>query len=198
MKQIVLMCLAAVCCTYLAQAGNIPLVNPGFETGTGAGWYSPQAGLPPTYLQSAGGHPNNETLGTWFAYYSPGDFATTWFGQRTGTNFVANNRYTLSAWLSDGSSPKGYLDIGYCTTPGDLNTFTSLTNAQYAITIPWAQYSLVYDAPLSVAGNEVCVRFPPKAGNTGGTWVDQMSLEVVPEPALGLCALGLLALLRRR
>ena len=42
MKQIVLTCLAAVCCTFVAQA----LVNPGFETGNAAGWYSPQAGVP--------------------------------------------------------------------------------------------------------------------------------------------------------
>ncbi|MCX7005288.1 MAG: hypothetical protein NTV22_18735 [bacterium] len=198
MKQIVLMCLAAVCCAFLAQAGTIPLLNPGFETGNAASWFSPQAGLPGVVPHATYPHANNETLGTYFAYYSAGDFATSWCGQKTGTNFVANNRYTLAAWMSNGGSASGFLDIGYCATPGDLSTFTSLTSATYAITVPWAQYSLVYDAPLSAAGKEVCVRFPTKTGNTGGTWVDQMSLEVVPEPALGLCALGLLALLRRR
>jgi hypothetical protein len=198
MKQIVLTCLAAVCCTFLAQAGDIPLVNPGFETGTAAGWYSPQAGVPAVVPQATYPHPNNGTLGTYFAYYSAGDFATTWCGQLTGTNFVALNKYRLIAWMSNGGSANGYLDIGYCTTPGDWSTYTSLKSEQYAITVAWAAYTNEYDATVGVAGNEICVRFPPAPGNTGGTWIDQMSLEVVPEPALGLCALGLLALLRRR
>lgn len=194
MKQIVLMCLAAMCCTFVALA----LENPGFETGNANAWFSPQAGVPGVVPHATYPHANNGTLGTYFAYYSAGDFATTWMGQRTGTNLVALSKYRLIAWLSNGGSANGFLDIGYCATPGDVSTFVSLTSATYAITVPWAAYTNEYEATAGVAGNELCVRFPPKPGNTGGTWVDQMSVEVVPEPALGLCALGLLALLRRR
>jgi len=195
MKQIVLTCLAALCCTFVAHA----LENPGFETGNANGWYTPQAGVPGVVMHATYPHPNNGTLGTYFAYYSPGDFATTWCGQRTGTNLVASSKYRMIAWMSNGGSANGFLDIGYCSTPGDVSTFVSLSKLQYAIAEAWAPYTNEYEATAGVAGNELCVRFPPHTGNTGGVWLDQVSVEVVPEPMVAVIgALGVLALLRRR
>lgn len=200
MKKTLVTLAAALLCAGLAQAGNIPINNPGFETGDGSLWYSPQSGVPGVVKHATYPAPNNETLSNYFGYYSPGDATTTWLAQQTASNFTANYEYTFKAWMCNGGSANGFLEIGTCTTPGDWNTYTALSNMTFALSASWAEYSFTYKATASDAGKPVVARFPNKPGNTGGVWIDNVDLNwAVPEPALGIAlALSVLALLRRR
>jgi len=187
---IVALLFACIAMTSLG-AVTIPLQNPGFEMGAATFWYSPQAGVPGVVTHAAYPHPNNGTLGTYFAYYSPGDFTTTWIGQLVDTNYTANTGYRFSAWLSNGGSGTGGYEIGYCATPGDLATFTAVARAQYDISNAWALYpGVTYITEPSTVGKQIAVRFPNIPGNAGGVWLDAAQFQVLtPAPPIGWCNL---------
>lgn len=187
---IVALLFACVAMTSLG-AVTIPLQNPGFETGAATFWYSPQAGVPGVVTHAAYPHPNNGTLGTYFAYYSPGDFTTTWIGQLVDTNYTASTGYRFSAWLSNGGSGTGGYEIGYCATPGDLATFVAVARAQYLISNAWALYpGVTYITEPSTVGKQIAVRFPNIPGNAGGVWLDAAQFQVLtPAPLIGWCNL---------
>ncbi|MFQ3587067.1 MAG: PEP-CTERM sorting domain-containing protein [Fimbriimonadaceae bacterium] len=221
MIKFTLRALPVVSLVAVASMASASLVlNPGFENNTVSGplqgspdfWGNSNVpGQPQVAFGNAGAYashaqfnrPNNETLGTYFGYYSPNNpnFNETMGQWIDGLFFEEGWTYTFRSWAANGGNSNIGYGIGYRDSAGG---FVLLAQQNYGgLGNPWAAYDgVTYSTAAGgpEVGRQVGIAFVSIPGvGGGGVWVDNVEFEAVPEPASMLAlGAGLAAVMARR
>lgn len=168
--------LAMACALATAALGQI--VNGGFETGDFTGWTIDSHSI---YLEVDSYYNHSGGFAARFGAVSPA------YGDQIHQDLsTGGGLYTLSFWAID-PYESGYSRAAFKVMWGDTVLYDADPPTSYT------QYSFVVQGHngdrLTIAG----------WNSPAGSWIDDISLEPVPEPAsLAALGIGALALLRRR
>ncbi len=198
----------------LPVSAGAALLNADFEDQPGPKFFSCkdwQVGLGGGWADHASfSAPNNGTLGLNFGFYSVD--LNQMLGQVTLAVFEPNTAYTFSTWAIGGGANDvtipyeiGYLSGGnsvaddFVLLARVLNTAPGRNAGGAWGPMPGVTYTTGAIGP--EIGQPIVVRLGgvnQGGAGSGGAWVDNASLTIIPEPAgLALLAAGLLALRRR-
>jgi hypothetical protein len=99
---------------------------------------------------------------------------------------TSGTQYTVSFWATGGSYPNDVVNVSFGST-----------SASFVVTGGWAQYS--FTTLGNVGSTNLTLATRPENGTTGNIFIDDVSVEAVPEPmTMVALSCGLIAIARKR
>ena len=169
------------------------VINGGFDDQTGSPWWGVYDSA--QYVNDSVNGDTILSLGWWWYDYVMQD---------TGVQFQPNTVYTMTALARDGDGGSDWaqasildVDAGYTQVAVTSHTFVEPTFGDGS---PWEVIQVTFDTATNpdVVGHNIGVGLTAPHDSVAA-WTQFDSVELIPEPStIGLLALGLLALRRRK